>query len=72
MIISDTRYKLVIFMLEKGVSQKELAIKLDFNYSHLNAVLAGRYAISQRLHTAIENLFRRYEFLKALDENRNL
>lgn len=72
MIITETRHKLLIFMVEKGMTQKELAHQLDYNYEHLNAVLAGRYAISQRLHTAIENLFKRFNYDKALDDKKRL
>lgn len=68
MIITETRHKLLIFMLEHAMNQKELALELDYNYEHLNAVLAGKYVISARLHSAVEHLFRRYNYTKGLDD----
>lgn len=72
MIITDTRHKLLIFMQEHNLTQREVAVELDYNYEHLNAVLAGRYTISQRLHIAIENLFKRFNYDKALDDKKRL
>lgn len=67
MIVTDVRQKLLIFTNDVGISQKKLAQELDFNYQHLNAVINGRYAVSDRLYKEIENLFKRYGYDKGLD-----
>jgi hypothetical protein len=72
MIVTDIRQKLFIFMLEQGMTQKELARELGYNYEHINAVFCGRYEISDRLYKGVENLFKRFDYYKALDDEGRL
>lgn len=67
MIVTDVRQKLLIFSDDLGISQKKLAKELDFNYQHLNAVMKGKYSVSNRLYKQVENLFKRYGYEKGLD-----
>lgn len=72
MIVSDIRQKLLIFLNDVGMSQRTLADELDFNYEHLNAVMNGKYDVSNRFYKQVESLFKRYGYSKGLNENQEL
>ncbi|WP_063554324.1 transcriptional regulator [Clostridium ljungdahlii] len=72
MMVTDVRQKLMLFMRENNITQKELAKELNYNYEHFNAVMAGKYTVSNRLYQEIENLFRRYGYDKGLDDRGRL
>jgi hypothetical protein len=48
-IVTDIRGKLLIFMQEKNIKQKDLAKELSFSSDHISAFMTGKYEISNRL-----------------------
>lgn len=72
MIISDTKQKLIMFMYEKQLSQKQVAQDLGITQEHLSRILADKYDISNRVHAEIEALFKGHNYSKALDDKKRL
>lgn len=67
MIVSDIRQKLLLFMYLENMTQKELAKELNYDYSHFNDIMCGRYEPSNRLNREAEALFKRYKRTEFLD-----
>ncbi|WP_338433203.1 hypothetical protein [Clostridium tyrobutyricum] len=72
MIVTDVRQKLLIFAQETGMSKREIAEELGYNYNHFSAIMSGKYIISDRFYVEVEKLFQRTGYIKALDDKGRL
>lgn len=64
--------KLIIFSERRNLSHKQVAILLEVTEEHLSRVLNGNSPLSDKLANKIEDLFRAYLFLDALDDKGRL
>ncbi len=67
MILND-RQKLLCFMQEKGMSLEDISRELGYNYYYLSSVMNSDKELPDKLHRAINFLFLRYDYHKALDD----
>jgi transcriptional regulator with XRE-family HTH domain len=66
LIVTGIREKLLIFMHEKNMTQKELCREIEISEQHFIRVMKGEYTISERYEKAIEDLFKREQFYRGL------
>lgn len=72
MIITNIREKLLLFKFRYGLTQKDICREIGVSEKHFNRIMSGEYDFSLKLEKEIELLFRRYQFLEALDDKRRL
>lgn len=72
MIISSIREKLLLFKFRYGITQKEICQEIGISEQHFIRIMSGHYVFSTKLEREIELLFRRFEFLEALDKYKQL
>lgn len=72
MLISDVVDKLILFRSKYNLSYKEMARELDISDVYMSLVIRKKVIISDSLFKRIEQLFQRYQFVEALDDNSHL
>lgn len=72
MIVSSIREKLLLFKFRYRMTQRDICREIGISEQHFIRIMSGQYPFSTKIERQIELLFRRYEFLEALDDKKRL